>query len=331
MKPVLHRWAHSLAFSAAAACATAALSSFAPIPDPSLLAAPLYEPEKWNDVSLEDLAAYHARHAKGVEAIVAKSYEAHKTDLSASFHSGHAPLEKTFYALMTLAETRAANKTLTVPELAGAIAPAYGLGRLEMMSLLLDMEDIYHPRGIQQANNCYAYSVNDDDRAGSAAGYQAQPGERTRGGAWAHTVDPMKAANFNALARQTIAGNVSDGMIFTGRNAQSKEGYYRVALFLRPIAEDVRTMAAASDYHYVRQDRDGGWSHKFGAFFVTKLDYANRPIVDPRTADMGGYKFIGFFLVPEGGLDVGPAGEKKTRPGSRPAYAGTPSPAPAAS
>ena len=38
------------------------------------------------------------------------------------------------------------------------------------------------------------------------------------------------------------------------------------------------------DYHFVRQDSDGTWSHKPGAMDVTTLDASGRPIIRPDRA-----------------------------------------------
>ncbi len=39
-------------------------------------------------------------------------------------------------------------------------------------------------------------------------------------------------------------------------------------------------------------------------------------ITDPRTATLGRYEFLTYAYVPQGGLDVGPPYEPKTKPGS---------------
>ena len=51
------------------------------------------------------------------------------------------------------------------------------------------------------------------------------------------------------------------------------------------------------DFHWYRLDNNGTWSHKPGQTGATDLDYANRPITDPRTADTGVYKFVCFMMV----------------------------------
>jgi hypothetical protein len=63
------------------------------------------------------------------------------------------------------------------------------------------------------------------------------------------------------------------------------------------------------DYHFLRQDADGMWSHKPGAMEVTTLDASGRPILRPDRAlfiynnhkDPLQYtKFCGYYCVPRG-------------------------------
>lgn len=61
------------------------------------------------------------------------------------------------------------------------------------------------------------------------------------------------------------------------------------------------------DYHFLRQDPDGFWSHKPGAMHVTRLDASNRPILRPDRAlfmytkgkePLTYTRFCGYFCVP---------------------------------
>ncbi len=304
----------------AAAFAVAALGSFTSIPqDPSLAAAFTYEPQKWNDVSYEQLKQFYKEHKTAIERMIAVSYAKGPVDVQIVFRrKAQTQAEKAFTVVAMANDYMRKNPTYTVPEFADAMAHQYGTPRLEMMSILFDVKKIYTPHGYQQTNNCLAYSVNDRARSFDPKDYQGHPGSRTLGDA-AWKVDNFKAKNYDAFVAQTIRGNIADGMIFTGDKMSSREGYYRVALYVRPIDKDVTDPMEAMDYHYVRQNRDGTWSHKFGALVVTNLDYSEKIIIHPQTADMGAYRFKGYFLVPRGGLDVGAATPKRT------AVAGSPS------
>lgn len=295
------------AIAAFAAVAGAGMASHdALFEDPSLRAAPAYEPEKWNDVSYEQLNDLYKKHAPAIERIIAVSYKEQGKDPEVVFRRGaQTPSEKTFIALSMARDYIGANPKNNISELSDAMAARYKIHRLSVMSLVFDAQKLYKPGGYQQTNNCLAYSTNDRAHSFDPNDYQGHAGTRTMGEA-AWSVDPYKAKNYEAFVRQTVRGNISDGMIFTGKDMKSREGFYRVALYTRPIDKDVTQPVEAMDYHYIRQNRDGGWSHKFGAFPVNNLDYAGKPITHPEKADMGAYRFIGYFLVPQGGLDVGP-------------------------
>ena len=91
------------------------------------------------------------------------------------------------------------------------------------------------------------------------------------------------------------------------------------------------------DYHFLRQDRDGYWSHKPGSLSVKRVDASDRPIIRPDRA-LYLYKnkedplmytdFCGYFCVPRGKklhmakIARGGAIKKKT-PSERPSSAGS--------
>ena len=51
------------------------------------------------------------------------------------------------------------------------------------------------------------------------------------------------------------------------------------------------------DFHFYRQDSDSNWSHKPGPRTPTNLDNSGNVITDPRTADIGPYKYTRFLSV----------------------------------
>jgi hypothetical protein len=98
------------------------------------------------------------------------------------------------------------------------------------------------------------------------------------------------------------------------------------------------------DYHFLRQDPDGYWSHKPGSMDVTRIDSSGRPILRPDRAlfiyknhkePLEYTRFCGYFCVPrdkammmkaevkEGGavaLSPGPSRYRLTRRKSRNAH-----------
>lgn len=301
--------------------AAAALSSFAQPIDPSLLAAPMYEPDKWNDVSNENLALFARRHSRLVETITRRALEADKEKASYLYaNTAHTDMERAYNAIRTLA---AQSKPKT-PDTPMSLALHYGTPVYEMVSALSDVREMYQPKNIQPFNNCLSHSVDDRDIGKNETDYAATPGHRTLGWEAATKIGFFNRAEYPAFVRQTIEGNEADGMIFTGKKMQSREGFYRVALFVRPAKQGATTLYEGHEYHYMRQNRDGKWSQKFGALNVIDTDYSGNTITDPAKAAMGAYNFIGYFLVPKGGLDVGPPEEKATKPGTRAAWKPTP-------
>lgn len=103
--------------------------------------------------------------------------------------------------------------------------------------------------------NCYAYSLN----IYTSAGHKLQPGEKA-------------GSTFTSLTKSSIVNAVGYDMpylnkTFRASSYSEKPGYreYKVALVIAPNA----------DYHWYRQDADGGWSHKRGLTAITFRDAYN--------------------------------------------------------
>ncbi|HAU28947.1 MAG TPA: hypothetical protein DCW68_02410 [Rhodospirillaceae bacterium] len=126
-------------------------------------------------------------------------------------------------------------------------------------------------------NNCFAYAMNDwrvsreNPQPGVASGQQ-------------YTY---------VRKQQIVEASVRDGLIWA-ENPAPKAGSYLVALL---VWND-------RDYHWIRQDRDGGWSHKSGPFSPKREDFFGAEIVLPHLSQWGQYEFSGYLYVPKGGLKV---------------------------
>lgn len=155
-------------------------------------------------------------------------------------------------------------------------------------------------RGVQYRTNCYAYAV--DSPRGHPPGWKASPGHK--GG-----LGIAGKEHFTADGQELLRRAQADGLLPAGTQPARRPGYYLVALFVIP----------GDDYHFIRQDRDGTWSGKAGEEEATNLDFADRIITDPRTADFWEYRFVTFLYVPKGGLDVTPPPAAGAPPGSVPA------------
>lgn len=152
--------------------------------------------------------------------------------------------------------------------------------------------------------NCYVYAINDFNPKYKSYITPMKPGERGNAG---------KAANFNYLSTKTtefekfvkfqIDGAKSDGLHWTGKAMKAAPGSYKVALFARP-ASGGDSDSSAMDFHWMRQDSNGRWSHKPGSEKVTNKDQIGRLIENPELAKMGRYRFIGYFDAPKNGLKL---------------------------
>jgi hypothetical protein len=152
--------------------------------------------------------------------------------------------------------------------------------------------------------NCYVYAINDFNPKYKGYGTPMDPGQK--GGAG-------RAENFNYLSTKTIEfekfvkfqidGAKSDGLHYTGQAMKAAPGSYKVALFARP-ASGGTSDRDAMDFHWMRQDSNGFWSHKRGSGVVTNKDQQGRLIEKPHLAGMGRYRFIGYFDAPKNGLKL---------------------------
>jgi len=166
--------------------------------------------------------------------------------------------------------------------------------------------------------NCYAYAVNAAtfDGPGNSLGWNKN--------------QLLPPRDLQDVQSAVIAGAKFDGLEFVGKNRPPpKPGTYLIAFYKCPRVDD--SDAGAANFHFVRQDSDGGWSHKPGSLPPRRTDWFGRKITDPATADLRlssgrKYEFVGFFRVPERGLKP-EDGVTKDRPipaGLRPHKEGNP-------
>lgn len=149
-------------------------------------------------------------------------------------------------------------------------------------------------------NNCYAYALNNQVYEGLNKLWDfQQPGayyNRFNG-----TSDRFSINGFEdnpSLIVEAVKKDFelynrlnSTNLIFMpiGRFEECPEGSYKVALVVDPTFPD---------YHWYRQDSDGLWSHKQGAYPISRKDRSGSLIVDPFVADRGNYTvFVGYFAV----------------------------------
>ena len=87
--------------------------------------------------------------------------------------------------------------------------------------------------------------------------------------------------------RETFNKDATFAIIRIGQYAACPTGMYKVAL----------VMAEHGDYHWVRQDKDGFWSHKNGDDPASEVDDANNLIYNLKYAYWENYYFVAFYAV----------------------------------
>jgi hypothetical protein len=265
------------------------------------ISAPDYEPEKWNSkVNDEDYVSLLSLHSKIIQGVVKFDFP----DRDPIVDTKMFPVERTKTAVIRIAkdiEEGTSDETL---------ARKYGVSPEDVKAIKDPALALYKDERYGRYANCYAYAMDDSDRYNFNG---ASPGDRAALNTGRLPEDSVK--DYASFKQSIIKGIEADGAIFAGKNADSISGYYKVAVFTKQQAPDESKDQGEFDMHFIRQDKNG-WSHKPGALPVTDKDYKGNKITDPEKADIG-YDFIGYALVPEGGLDVGGSAlEPKSKPKS---------------
>lgn len=169
---------------------------------------------------------------------------------------------------------------------------------------------------IQFSTNCYAYACNDS--ANHPINAKPQPGQLAG--------KAVRQAEDFAVRYAVMRDDMERGYRQLGRlvplirldgegipDAVNVPGYYLIALITAPGA----------DYHWVRQDRNGMWSHKPGWGVATDRDSLGKRIHDPRDATITipigrgrvmKYEFTTFYYAPRGGVRTGELGNLPPQP-----------------
>jgi hypothetical protein len=166
---------------------------------------------------------------------------------------------------------------------------------------------------VQWSTNCYAYACNDP--LNHQALNKPQPGQL----AGAALRDAEESVVRYAVMQDDLVRDSQQlqRLIPVVRlrgeavpDVVNVPGYYLIALVTAPHA----------DYHWLRQDRNGMWSHKPGWTAATNRDSAGRVIADPRQASLfvgrHRYEFTTFYYAPRGGVRTGDLGTLRARRGT---------------
>lgn len=289
------------------------LGSMTEYQDPSLMAAEEYNPDLWNGrVSNDYLRDIMNDHASDIETITNKlngeisEYPRNLYNdmqipliLAEMFHKGF--------------ETASRESGLSEFEYIQSLSVYYSIPYLRMTLLYGRLKEALNQLQYQDNANCYAYGTNDYKNEW----YSAATGLRKNDGRYPDliiTTDTIKQKNFQEFVTRTIRGAEHDGLIFTGTHYPTKPGYYRIVLYVAPAKDASDEPLYPNRYHWIRQNRDGTWSHKNANLNVINVDFNGQPITDLIKADFGEHKFVGYFLVPQGGIDVETSPQPQTAP-----------------
>lgn len=268
------------------------LSSFHLPPEYALEAAPVYNPDLWNgSADNEDLDYFYGRHQRYIEAII--DMEREKTGFAEEkmfSRPGHEKNERALFVAGILTQYRASYKSEA--ELITAFSTYFRRSYAETAMLMSQAARLDKDHGLRDKANCYTYAAN--------ANSPDKPKDPRLN--LSVVSDTMKRETYPEFVAETIKGSEKAGLIFTGQAVSNERGFYNVVLLARPAKPNAKDIYDGHEFHWLRQNPDGSWSHKYGPLNVTDLDFSGQKIEDVRKADFGNYRFIGYFKVPEGGI-----------------------------
>lgn len=140
-------------------------------------------------------------------------------------------------------------------------------------------------------NNCYSYAFRNLDLNALT---KPQPGERAGYPPPTH----YTCANLFERIRADNPGVIQ----WTSNDESCPCKHYKAFLAIDNTPPN-------TDYHFLRQDQDGMWSHKPGSLPVTRLDAKGNLISDPMKADLNFEHFqynvkCGYLCVPYQGTET---------------------------
>jgi len=143
-------------------------------------------------------------------------------------------------------------------------------------------------------NNCYTYAINQMNNPYTNKPYVdydfCQPG-------YLGGVGKDSWRDYDNIIE------TSKEIINSARRDLRKLGYKLLKTTYKKYIPDencwkVAFCMADDDYHWFRQNDDGTWSQKRGAFEVTNRDHSRNIIHNPETCNRGKYTtFVGFYLI----------------------------------
>jgi hypothetical protein len=164
------------------------------------------------------------------------------------------------------------------------------------------------------------YRANKD---GTFTYWEKQPGDWARmSNCYCYALDVFKAAwcqpgaasgvaidqstmTCDSLKKAITADGAKEVTAAQALNTQPPSGHY-IAMLLRPQSS-CNFARCAPDFHFMRKDANGLWSHKAGEAPAANKDANGALIKDPKTAKISGQytEFCGYFHVEPSKMNIG--------------------------
>ena len=146
----------------------------------------------------------------------------------------------------------------------------------------------------RKSNNCYTYAINQPKNPYTGKHYEdydyCQPGF-------------LGGKGRDSFIDYYDLNKTGKEIINSARRDLRCLGYKLLKTTYKKYIEDkncwkVALCLANDDYHWFRQNDDGTWSHKRGAYEITNRDSSRKIIYNPETCNRGDYAtFVGFYLI----------------------------------
>lgn len=147
----------------------------------------------------------------------------------------------------------------------------------------------YFEPAIRSTHNCYDYAIN---HLNPDQPKKSQPGRLELGNDLSGS--EVSSCEFIEHRLQMDHPEITNSTL----TEPCPNGFHKIGLMVDPD----------DDYHFIRQDNTGYWSHKPGNDLVTNRDFSGRLLLDPENADFNNTNaglnytdYCGYYCISEDG------------------------------
>lgn len=243
-------------------------------------AAPVYEPDKWNQGTPHE----------ALEEIMEQTYRANFPKPARPFDMNGVRAAMSYVEMvLDIIRKKGPPSAAKIAQLDAYTQNAISLNFAQAVVLYKHLKP--HMEGPLHRSNCYKYASNNLLRGDLYI--PAHPGAR---GNLKTDWDKVMLGSAEEFREEIIKGCRADGLKYIGMDPQNLRGTYLVAVYFGEAGHKEGT--PHHTYHYVREDRDGGFSNKGGYGPVNRNDFTGQPITDPSKGKFdteGPMEFGGYF------------------------------------